>query len=78
MSEQPCPKCSDTMVQGFTADFIGCTALVSRWFKGRPKVAMWMPIKARKAIPIATFRCPGCGYLEHYADTRFKAEKKKR
>jgi len=25
-------------------------------------------------LPIGTFRCSGCGYLESYADPRFDAE----
>ncbi|MFP6905053.1 MAG: hypothetical protein VCG02_07545 [Verrucomicrobiota bacterium] len=73
MSEHPCPKCSDTMVQGFTADFAHGSVGVSHWFKGPPKT-FFFGVKARNGTPIATFRCPGCGYLEHYADSRFKPE----
>lgn len=73
-----CPKCQGTMVQGFIADFadLGQVANVSTWVEGAPKMSFWFGTKtpAEKRLPIGTYRCAGCGYLESYAQPDFGRE----
>ena len=78
MSVQPlvCPKCQGEMVQGFVPDpaaphFGQFT--VSFWVEGPPEKSFWTGTKVPqgKCVPIGTFRCASCGYLESYARTEF-------
>ena len=72
-----CPKCKGEMVQGFVPDFFqhGAT-YVEAWHPGQPKKSFWTRTKARVAegVPIGAFRCRKCGFLEFYADAKFKAQ----
>ena len=77
MTNEPmkCPKCSGAMVQGFIPDYTDGEALVESWLEGHPQKSYWRRTKAPliKAIPIGTFRCEKCGFLEFYADPKFAA-----
>jgi len=70
-----CPKCQGTMVQGFIADFadMGQNANVSTWVEGPPHRSLFFGTKAPtdKRVPIGTYRCSACGYLESYARPEF-------
>lgn len=46
---------------------------VSAWVEGPPEKSFWTGTKvpAEKRIPIGTFRCPKCGFLESYARPEF-------
>jgi hypothetical protein len=70
---QICPKCQSEMVQGFVADFGHAHVAVSTWVEGPPQKSFWYGTKVpeEKCIPIGTFRCSACGYLESYARTEF-------
>jgi hypothetical protein len=72
---QACPKCQGEMVQGFVAEFAAAQTLVSTWVEGRPEksVLYGAKIPVGKSIPIGTFRCAACGYLESYARPQFGA-----
>jgi hypothetical protein len=63
------------MVQGFVADFadMGQNANVSTWVEGAPHSSLWFGTQAPKdkRIPIGTFRCSTCGFLESYAHPVF-------
>jgi hypothetical protein len=76
MSAKPqlCPKCQGEMVQGFVADFTHGWVLVSTWVEGPPEKSFWSGTKApkEKCLPIGTFRCAACGYLESYAQAEFR------
>ena len=76
MSVRQCPKCNGRMVRGFVPDFSHGAILVGKWQKGSPKKSFWTSTKnpGASGIPIGTFRCEGCGYLEHYADSTFAAK----
>jgi len=67
-SEITCPKCKKEMQEGFVTDTSYAHVIVGRWFEGRPKSG-WLGLKLRgkKSLPIATYRCLSCGYLERYA-----------
>ena len=69
-----CPKCNGVMVQGFISEFKGaefCT--VSNWVEGAPIKSFWYGTKVPKdkLIPVGTFRCSKCGFLESYARPEF-------
>ncbi len=68
-----CPKCGRTMVQGFVPDLNYQAVGISVWVEGPPQKSFWSGTDARweRSIPIATFRCSGCGYLESYARPEF-------
>lgn len=76
-----CPKCHDNMVRGYIMDHSYSQTLISLWVEGPPKPHQFLGIsfsgnfikepKAEELIPIGTFRCQGCGYLESYANKEF-------
>ena len=68
-----CPKCQGEMVQGFVADFAHAQIVVSTWVQGPPQKSFWMGTKVPQedCVPIGTFRCAACGFLESYARTEF-------
>jgi hypothetical protein len=71
-----CPKCQGAMQQGFVPEIAG-GAVVSGWVKGAPKKNWLGAVKLPGIlIPIATFRCEACGYLESYALKEFEAKEK--
>lgn len=76
-----CSKCSGEMVRGFTVDMgTGDLAFgsrhVSKWAPGAPIKSLlfktWVP---RSSLPIGTFRCTSCGYLESYAGPEFASNR---
>ncbi len=72
-----CPRCAGRMEQGFVVDNAhGGARLVSHWVEGPPEKAFWTRTKAPSAaqIPIGTFRCSSCGFLESWARPEFKAK----
>ena len=72
-----CPKCNGQMVQGFVVDFhAGGQRLVSSWVAGAPAKSFWhrTSAPAEKSLPVGTFRCAACGFLESYARPEFAAE----
>ena len=71
-----CPKCNGEMVQGFIFDRAdGGQRRVINWVEGAPNKAFWTGTKVpeEKCIPVGTFRCSICGFLESYAHTEFAA-----
>ena len=71
-----CPKCKGEMVQGFVPDFSHGDTYVEAWHAGQPQKSFWTKTKARVAegLPIGAFRFRKCGFLEFYADAKFKAQ----
>ena len=71
-----CPKCSGEMAQGFIADAVQHAAQrVSSWVEGAPEKSFWSGTKVPSGmIPIGTFRCSTCGFLESYARDEFKSK----
>jgi hypothetical protein len=66
-----CPKCSGQMQSGFIIDRAGPAAsLPERWVEGPPTLGFWrhgVSMQGREPLPVTTFRCDGCGYLESFA-----------
>ena len=73
-SPQQCPKCNGRMEQGFVLDHTYGGRLVSRWAPGAPQKSFWNGTKLPDdSVPIGSFRCESCGYLELYARHKFAA-----
>lgn len=65
-----CPKCEGEMREGFILDRGDLEVRhSSTWVEGAPKKSLWLGtrITGREMLPISTFRCVECGYLESYA-----------
>ena len=64
-----CVKCGGEMEEGFTLDNTYGARLQSEWVEGAPERSRWTGIrlKGKEQLPIITFRCGRCGYLESYA-----------
>ena len=72
MRDRPpeCPKCQRPMTPGFILENGDHNARsVSQWVEGNPEKSFWtgLKIKNRRVIPVTTWRCERCGFLESYA-----------
>ncbi|MBI3201269.1 MAG: hypothetical protein HYZ29_06960 [Myxococcales bacterium] len=72
-SPEQCPKCEGPMERGFVLDNTYGKRLVSHWAPGAPQKSFWLgtALPDEELIPIGTFRCSSCGYLESYARDEF-------
>jgi len=64
-----CPKCQTQMVTGFIPDSTYGGFSLPGWYPGDPAKS-WLgtyKVDTKQLIPIRTFRCPNCGYIESYA-----------
>jgi hypothetical protein len=67
-----CPKCSGDMEPGFIVD--RAHANLNRqaaWVEGVATAGFWpdsVKMRGREALPVTTFRCHRCGYLESFAE----------
>ena len=69
-----CPKCEGEMEQRFILDISPNLQLVSRWAAGVPQKSFWTGTKTvpeENLIPVGSFRCASCGFLEFYARPEF-------
>ena len=78
MNQTPsrCPKCEGEMEQGFILDAMQGGQIASRWAAGAPQKSFWTGSKGvseDSVIPVGTFRCASCGFLESYARPEFAA-----
>ena len=60
------------MEAGFIRDrAAGGANLQAKWVEGAPTPSFWLEdrvnMQGREPVPVTTFRCSGCGYLESYA-----------
>ena len=65
------------MEQGFVLDNTYGAMAVSQWVAGAPQKSFWTGTKVPKdatVVPIGSFRCSSCGYLEFYARAEFMAK----
>ena len=72
-----CPKCNGGMMQGFIFDRAdGGGRRVINWVEGAPQKAFWTTtsVPAEKCVPVGTFRCSMCGFLDSYARPVFAAK----
>jgi len=67
-----CPKCHGLMEEGFILDGThGPSNRVSLWLRGPAEKGIFRGVKTwkKKKIPVTTYRCQACGFLESYALT---------
>lgn len=64
-----CPKCQNSMKQGFIDDRTLERFYVSQWVEGEPERSFWKGLKVppEKSWPVTTYRCVSCGFLEAFA-----------
>jgi hypothetical protein len=63
------------MALGFALDYTYGGQRVSTWSAGSAKSSYWRGVKVPDSnIPIGTFRCELCGFLESYALPEFAAK----
>jgi predicted nucleic-acid-binding Zn-ribbon protein len=67
-----CIKCHAHMEPGWVADKTQGGFAQQKWSAGEPRPSFWTGLKMDKdqIVPVTTFRCPNCGYLESYALTQ--------
>ena len=67
--EPTCAKCGKTMEAGFVLDQTYGANTQSAWIEGAPERSFWtgVKLKGHQRLPVTTYRCPACGYLESYA-----------
>lgn len=68
-SDSRCPKCEGAMEEGFLRDAAHGANLQSTWVAGAPVHSFWTGVRLRGLVqlPVVTFRCRECGFLESYA-----------
>jgi hypothetical protein len=59
-----CTKCKARMEEGFSLTLP--RGRVESWVSGAPDWSVWwgLNLKGKKRVPVRTFRCTACGYLE--------------
>jgi len=64
-----CIRCHAQMEPGFLPDGTHSGFTQQKWAPGTPQPSFWMGLKLNDAevVPVVTYRCPSCGYLESYA-----------
>jgi hypothetical protein len=65
-----CPKCKRPMSVGFVLEHGHNERRgVTHWVEGLPEKSFWAGLvtKNRRVLPITTWRCERCGFLESYA-----------
>jgi hypothetical protein len=57
------------MEEGYIVDISESNFLQSKWIPGEPEASFWTEnkIDKNKLIPVTTFRCISCGYLDSCA-----------
>lgn len=65
-----CVKCGGTMKEGFPLDSMRHNARVGHWAEGVPAFLIFgiLRLGGRRKLPITSYRCQRCGYLESYAN----------
>jgi len=66
-----CPRCGGAMETGFTIDVGYGRTAVPKWAAGEPDSSFWssgLKLRGKEQLPISTYRCGQCGYLESYAE----------
>jgi hypothetical protein len=62
-----CPKCQSPMTEGVIVEKDQSRSGVSTWRAGAPVDRWWGVKLGGKPIPIQTWRCDRCSFLESYA-----------
>ena len=70
MKSLRCARCQSKMDEGFLIDVEHGSAHVTQWASGTPAYHLFriLKMKGRRKIPVQTWRCASCGFLESYAN----------
>jgi len=66
-----CLRCRGPMEPGFLIDRRQHSQMGTQtWVEGEPEHSFWLGLKTRgrEKLPVRTYRCERCGYLESYAE----------
>lgn len=66
-----CSKCGGSLNEGFIIEHaLGNTAFSAKWHPGKPECNVFggTQIEKDQLIPIRSYRCEQCGFLEFYAN----------
>jgi hypothetical protein len=57
------------MEAGYVLDLTHGGYAQDSWIEGAPEKSFWTGLKVsgHQRVPVTTFRCPHCGFLESYA-----------
>jgi hypothetical protein len=57
------------MEAGYAIDVGYGTKAVPKWVGGEPRRSIWSGLRlgGKEQLPVTTYRCRRCGYLESYA-----------
>ncbi len=66
--KKDCPRCQGSMAQGVMIENKDSLPSATHWLEG-PVESGWfgLKLKGKRQLPIVTYRCGRCGYLENYA-----------
>jgi len=73
MRKPACVKCGQSLEKGYVLDSAHSSLQQKRWVEGEPTPGGFWHAgglklqKGARIIPVITWRCTGCGYLESYA-----------
>ncbi len=70
MRSNVCVKCQGTMARGFLLEQdANHRYQPAQWVEGEPVKSFWtgLTLKGRTKLPVETWRCGRCGFLESYA-----------
>lgn len=70
MKTPDCPKCRNPMDLGLIMDKGHHNSLnTEEWLEGEAEKSFWsgLKTKGKERMPVRTYRCSKCGYLESYA-----------
>lgn len=70
MNTPDCPKCRAPMDLGLVLDKGHHNSLnTEEWLEGEAEESFWsgLKTKGKDRMPVRTYRCSRCGYLESYA-----------
>jgi hypothetical protein len=69
-TSRTCTKCNGTMEEGFVLELgHGNTQKGSEWVEGPPDRRWYgLRTKGKRKLPVTTWRCKRCGFLESWAE----------
>jgi len=65
-----CLRCGGLLERGYVADKAHYSVPdTQQWVEGAPEHSFWqgLKMKDRDVLPVMTYRCKRCGFLESYA-----------
>ncbi len=70
LDEIKCQKCGGSMTKGFVMELPTGKPAVTKWVEGDIEKSLLTGIKflGKRQIPLTTYCCENCGYIESYAN----------